>query len=53
MIPPCVPEVMEELGLIGMRIQRMPSDGDFGDPSTYPYLTVIKFTHLNVFYNLI
>ncbi|GMH36293.1 hypothetical protein BSKO_04161 [Bryopsis sp. KO-2023] len=42
MIPSCVHPVMEELGLLGMRIQRMPSEPDqkFGDPSTYPYLTV-------------
>ncbi|XP_031103211.1 4-alpha-glucanotransferase DPE2-like [Ipomoea triloba] len=42
MIPACVHPVMEELGLIGLRIQRMPSDPgvEFGIPSTYPYMTV-------------
>eukprot|EP00210_Caulerpa_lentillifera_P004848 g4629.t1 len=41
MIPSCVHPVMEELGLIGMRIQRMPSsESEFGDPSEYSYLTV-------------
>lgn len=41
MIPSCVHPVMEELGLIGMRIQRMPSsENEFGDPSEYSYLTV-------------
>lgn len=35
-------QVMQELGLIGLRIQRMPSDPgvEFGIPSTYPYMTV-------------
>ena len=42
MIPACVHPIMEELGLIGLRIQRMPSevDAEFGDPSIYPYMTV-------------
>ena len=42
MIPACVHPVMEELGIIGLRIQRMPSDPgcEFGDPSNYPYMTV-------------
>jgi len=35
-------QVMQELGLIGLRIQRMPSEPglDFGIPSQYPYMTV-------------
>ncbi|KAI7733269.1 hypothetical protein M8C21_007244, partial [Ambrosia artemisiifolia] len=34
--------VMQELGLIGLRIQRMPSEADleFGIPSQYDYMTV-------------
>ena len=42
MIPDCVQPVMEELCILGLRIQRMPkeSDREFGDPSCYPYLTV-------------
>lgn len=35
-------QVMEELGLIGLRIQRMPSEPglEFGIPSQYNYMTV-------------
>lgn len=42
LIPSCVHPVMQELGLIGLRIQRMPSESDleFGIPSQYPYMTV-------------
>ncbi|WCJ28700.1 4-alpha-glucanotransferase DPE2 [Euphorbia peplus] len=42
MIPACVHPVMQELGLIGLRIQRMPSEPDleFGIPSQYSYMTV-------------
>lgn len=42
LIPSCVPPVMQELGLIGLRIQRMPGEADleFGIPSQYPYMTV-------------
>lgn len=42
MIPSCVHPVMQELGLIGLRIQRMPSEADleFGIPSQYSYMTV-------------
>lgn len=42
MIPSCVHPVMQELGLIGLRIQRMPSEADleFGIPSQYGYMTV-------------
>lgn len=41
-IPSCVHPVMEELGLIGLRIQRMPNESDleFGIPSQYSYMTV-------------
>ncbi|XP_031127124.1 4-alpha-glucanotransferase DPE2-like isoform X2 [Ipomoea triloba] len=42
MIPACVNPVMQELGLIGLRIQRMPSEAgrEFGIPSEYSYMTV-------------
>lgn len=35
-------QVMQELALIGLRIQRMPSEPDleFGIPSQYGYMTV-------------
>lgn len=39
-------QVMQELGLVGLRIQRMPNESDleFGIPSKYSYMTV-KFLH--------
>ncbi|XP_004309467.1 PREDICTED: 4-alpha-glucanotransferase DPE2 [Fragaria vesca subsp. vesca] len=42
LIPSCVYPVMQELGLIGLRIQRMPSEPglEFGIPSQYSYMTV-------------
>ncbi|GMH29429.1 hypothetical protein Nepgr_031272 [Nepenthes gracilis] len=42
LIPSCVHPVMQELGLIGLRIQRMPGESDleFGIPSQYSYMTV-------------
>lgn len=42
LIPACVHPVMQELGLIGLRIQRMPSEAncEFGIPSQYNYMTV-------------
>ncbi|KAL6534678.1 4-alpha-glucanotransferase dpe2 [Orobanche gracilis] len=42
MIPSCVHPVMQELGLIGLRIQRMPNEPglEFGIPSQYSYMTV-------------
>jgi len=41
-IPPCVHPIMEELGIVGLRIQRMPSEPgtEFGDPEKYGYMTV-------------
>lgn len=40
-----VDQVMQELGLIGLRIQRMPSEPglEFGIPSQYSYMTVSIF----------
>ncbi|KAL2630387.1 hypothetical protein R1flu_015073 [Riccia fluitans] len=41
MVPACVAPVLEELGLLGLRIQRMPnSNKEFGIPSEYEYMTV-------------
>ncbi|XP_050231099.1 4-alpha-glucanotransferase DPE2 [Mercurialis annua] len=42
LIPACVHPVMQELGLIGLRIQRMPNESEleFGIPSRYSYMTV-------------
>jgi 4-alpha-glucanotransferase len=43
MVPACVPEVMKELGLLGLEIQRMPkaSNQDFSRPADAPYLSVV------------
>lgn len=42
MIPACVHPIMAELGLVGLRIERMPSEPgqEFGNPAAYPYYTV-------------
>jgi 4-alpha-glucanotransferase len=42
MIPDCVPLVMEELSILGLRIQRMPKETnlEFSITENYPYLTV-------------
>jgi 4-alpha-glucanotransferase len=42
MVPDCVPEVMDDLGLLSLKIQRMPKETelDFGIPSQYPYMSV-------------
>lgn len=42
LVPSCVHPVMQELGLIGLRIQRMPHEPglEFGIPSQYGYMTV-------------
>ncbi|KAA8497826.1 4-alpha-glucanotransferase DPE2 [Porphyridium purpureum] len=39
-VPPEAYEVLDELGILGLRIQRWPKDGSFGDPARYSYLTV-------------
>lgn len=45
---------MQELGLIGLRIQRMPSEAglEFGIPSQYGYMTVINtfFQYCDLYY---
>jgi 4-alpha-glucanotransferase len=43
MVPDCVPDVMNQLGMLSLEIQRMPKDGNkkFFHPSTAPYLSVV------------
>lgn len=42
MIPDCVPEVMRDLEILSLEIQRMPKDpkSEFGDTWHYPYFSV-------------
>lgn len=42
MIPACVPDVMKQLNILSLEIQRMPKDPSqtFGHPSQYPYACV-------------
>jgi 4-alpha-glucanotransferase len=43
MVPHCVPEVMQELGILSLEIQRMPKDPkiEFFHPKDAPYMSVI------------
>jgi 4-alpha-glucanotransferase len=43
MVPSCVPEIMFELGILSLEIQRMPKDPtrEFFHPNDAPYLSVI------------
>ena len=43
MVPNCVPEVMQQLGLLSLEIQRMPKDPSkkFFHPNDAPYLSVV------------
>ena len=43
LVPPCVPEVMKDLGLLSLEIQRMPKAMglDFSRPADAPYLSVV------------
>ena len=43
LVPPCVPELMKELGLLSLEIQRMPKvmGVDFSRPADAPYLSVV------------
>jgi 4-alpha-glucanotransferase len=43
MVPDCVPDVMKQLGLLSLEIQRMPKDPkkDFFHPNDAPYLSVV------------
>ena len=43
LVPACVPDVMRDLGLLSLEIQRMPKDSrhEFFRPATAPYLSVV------------
>jgi len=43
MVPGCVPEVMKDLGLLSLEIQRMPKNPaqEFSRPAAAPYLSVV------------
>ncbi|HQS54106.1 MAG: 4-alpha-glucanotransferase, partial [Bacteroidetes bacterium 24-39-8] len=43
MVPSCVPDVMQQLGLLSLEIQRMPKDSQrqFFHPNDAPYLSVV------------
>ncbi len=43
MVPHCVPDVMQQLGILSLEIQRMPKDPqkEFFHPSDAPYMSVI------------
>jgi len=43
MVPACVPEVMQQLGVLSLEIQRMPKDPktEFFHPADAPYLSVV------------
>jgi len=42
MVPACVPDVMNDLGILSLEVQRMPKNPkiSFGHPANYPYLSV-------------
>ncbi|MGJ7033515.1 4-alpha-glucanotransferase [Niabella hirudinis] len=44
LVPSCVPEVMKELGILSLEIQRMPKQSGirFFNPATAPYLSVVS-----------
>jgi len=43
MVPHCVPDVMKQLGLLSLEVQRMPKDPgkEFFNPADAPYLSVV------------
>ena len=43
MVPACVPEVMRDLGLLSLEVQRMPKTlgAEFSHPAAAPYLSVV------------
>ena len=43
MVPHCVPDVMKQLGLLSLEVQRMPKDPgkEFFNPKDAPYLSVV------------
>lgn len=42
MVPDCVPAAMDQLGILSLKVQRMPTrrDIDFNHPADYPYTSV-------------
>ena len=40
MVPSCVDPVLEELRILGLRVQRMPESGNLDNPADYPYSSV-------------
>ena len=44
MVPHCVPQVMQQLGILSLEIQRMPkkTDTEFFHPNDAPYLSVVS-----------
>lgn len=42
LVPACVPKVMNDLSILSLQVQRMPSGNqDFSDPQQAPYLSVV------------
>lgn len=42
LVPDCVPQVMDRLGLVALKVQRMPAgDSDFSNPKDASYLNVV------------
>jgi 4-alpha-glucanotransferase len=43
MVPPIVPEVMKQLGILGLEIERMPKDSgkEFFHPNHAPYMSIV------------
>ncbi|PWU01463.1 MAG: 4-alpha-glucanotransferase [Bacteroidetes bacterium] len=43
LVPHCVPDIMKQLGILSLEIQRMPKDinTEFFDPANAPYLSVV------------
>jgi 4-alpha-glucanotransferase len=43
MVPPCVPDVMKQLSILGLEVERMPKDSrsEFFHPNEAPYLSAI------------
>ncbi|WP_457831896.1 4-alpha-glucanotransferase, partial [Staphylococcus aureus] len=43
LVPACVPDVMKQLGLLSLEIQRMPKDAtrEFFHPNDAPYMSVV------------
>jgi 4-alpha-glucanotransferase len=44
MVPDCVPDVLKQLGILSLEIQRMPknAENEFFDPKKAPYLSVVS-----------